>query len=74
MKSNTVKIHVGDCLESLRNLPSNSVHCCVTSPPYYNLRSYLDDSDPNKPKELGMEDLPDCAGWATGVRCGSCYV
>jgi DNA modification methylase len=30
----------GDCLQSLRSLPDESVHCVVTSPPYYGLRSY----------------------------------
>ena len=30
----------GDALEMLRTLPSNSVQCCVTSPPYYGLRDY----------------------------------
>jgi len=28
----------GDCLEVLRTLPSESVNCCITSPPYYGLR------------------------------------
>lgn len=31
---------LGDALERLRELPSESVHTCVTSPPYYNLRDY----------------------------------
>ena len=30
----------GDALEQLRYLPPESVHTCVTSPPYYNLRDY----------------------------------
>lgn len=30
----------GDALEMLRTLPAESVHCCVTSPPYDNLRTY----------------------------------
>jgi len=30
----------GDALTMLRTLPSGSVHCCVTSPPYYGLRDY----------------------------------
>lgn len=34
------EIIVGDCLESLRGLPSESVNCCVTSPPYWALRDY----------------------------------
>ena len=29
-----------DALEALRCLPDESVHCCVTSPPYYALRDY----------------------------------
>lgn len=33
-------IRIGDCLDYLRTLPSDSVHCCVTSPPYWGLRSY----------------------------------
>jgi DNA modification methylase len=36
----TVKILTGDCLEVLRTLPDESVHCCVTSPPYWGLRDY----------------------------------
>ncbi len=30
----------GDCLEVLKSLPDESIHCCVTSPPYYALRDY----------------------------------
>ena len=33
-------ILLGDALEKLRELPPESVHTCVTSPPYYNLRDY----------------------------------
>lgn len=31
---------LGDALEQLRTMPPESVHTCVTSPPYYNLRDY----------------------------------
>lgn len=31
----------GDCREVLKTLPDGSVDCCVTSPPYLGLRSYL---------------------------------
>lgn len=34
------RLLLGDALEQLRTLPSESVHTCVTSPPYYNLRDY----------------------------------
>lgn len=37
---NTFKIYVGDALERLKQLPDESVDCCVTSPPYYGLRDY----------------------------------
>ena len=30
----------GDAIEILRTLPAASVHCVVTSPPYYGLRDY----------------------------------
>ena len=33
----------GNCLEVLKTMESNTVQCCVTSPPYYGLRSYLPD-------------------------------
>jgi DNA modification methylase len=34
------KIFQGDVLEVLKTFPNDSVHTCVTSPPYYALRSY----------------------------------
>ncbi|RVP32305.1 site-specific DNA-methyltransferase [Sinorhizobium meliloti] len=33
-------IHVGDCIEAMRRMPSGSVDCVVTSPPYWGLRDY----------------------------------
>ena len=36
----TVQILTGDCRELLRALPAESVHCVVTSPPYFGLRDY----------------------------------
>ena len=36
----TVKILKGDCRDVLSTLPDDSVHCVVTSPPYWGLRSY----------------------------------
>lgn len=33
-------ILTGDALAMLRTLPDQSVHCCVTSPPYWGLRDY----------------------------------
>ena len=50
--------HQGDALESLRQLPDACIHCVVTSPPYWGLRSYLEGGDPNKDLELGAEKTP----------------
>lgn len=46
-------IHNGDCLEVLRTLPDESVHCCVTSPPYWGLRDYGHDG------QIGLEEAPE---------------
>ena len=34
------KVRQGDALARLREMPDESVHCCVTSPPYFGLRDY----------------------------------
>ena len=43
----------GDCLEVMRGMADKSVHCCVTSPPYFGLRDYGVDG------QLGLEKTPD---------------
>ena len=45
-------IYTGDCLEVLKTLPDESVHCCITSPPYYALRDYGVDG------QIGREATP----------------
>jgi len=37
---NGISIYQGNCLEVLKQLPDATVNCCVTSPPYFNLRDY----------------------------------
>jgi predicted methyltransferase len=37
-----ISILQGDCLNVLKTLPDQSVQCCVTSPPYYGLRDYIE--------------------------------
>lgn len=49
----TVEILIGDCREILRDLPPDSIHCCVTSPPYFGLRDYESED------QIGMEDSPE---------------
>ncbi len=39
----TARTLLGDCLAVLPTLKPASVQCCVTSPPYYGLRTYLPD-------------------------------
>lgn len=50
--TNGVSILIGDALTHLRSLPDASVHCCVTSPPYYGLRDY------GKAGQIGLEETP----------------
>lgn len=56
--SNTARFIVGDSLEVLRSLPSDSVDLVFTSPPFLALRSYLPDDHPDKAKEMGSEPTP----------------
>ena len=46
----SVRILVGGALKRLRELPDESVHLCVTSPPYWGLRAYQGD-----PGMIGLE-------------------
>ena len=48
-----VTILIGDCLDVLKTLPDCSVHCCVTSPPYWGLRDYGVEG------QFGMERTPE---------------
>lgn len=54
----SVNIIAGNNLESLRGMPTGFFQCCVTSPPYYGLRSYLPDGHSDKPLEIGLEPSP----------------
>ena len=48
-----IDLRLGDCLDVLRGMEDDSVHCCVTSPPYYGLRDYGMDG------QIGLEPTPD---------------
>ena len=43
----------GDCRDVLRTIQNGSVHCCVTSPPYFGLRDY------GVAGQIGLEATPD---------------
>jgi DNA modification methylase len=49
----------GDALTRLKELPSESVDCCITSPPYFGLRSYLPDGHQDKHMEIGLDATPE---------------
>lgn len=44
------EILVGDATEHLRRMPAQSVHCVMTSPPYFRLRDY------GVPGQVGLEE------------------
>ncbi|WP_371360147.1 site-specific DNA-methyltransferase [Pseudomonas sp. KT_2_4] len=46
------RVLIGDCIESMRTLPDQSVSTCVTSPPYYGLRDY------GMAGQIGLEETP----------------
>lgn len=48
----TVTIRHGDCREVLATLPAESVHCVVTSPPYWRQRDY------GMADQIGLELTP----------------
>lgn len=52
------KIINADVIEGLKQFPDCIADMCVTSPPYYGLRSYLNEDDPDKDKEVGSEETP----------------
>jgi DNA modification methylase len=52
-RANDVTIHIGDCIDILKTLPAQSVDCCITSPPYFNLRNYENSN------QIGQESTVD---------------
>lgn len=48
-----VTLHQGDVLDVLRQMPDESIDCCVTSPPYWGLRDY------GVVGQIGLEATPD---------------
>ncbi len=46
------RLLLGDCLERMRELPNQSVHTFVTSPPYFGLRDY------GMEGQIGLEETP----------------
>jgi DNA modification methylase len=58
----TATIIVGHVLDELKRMPAESVHCVVTSPPYWGLRDYklepqVWDGDPRHAHEFAEEEI-----------------
>lgn len=51
-QTDRVTVHHGSCIDVLKQLPDQSVQCCVTSPPYWGLRDY------GVFGQLGLEETP----------------
>jgi DNA modification methylase len=53
-------ILLGDSLKRLKDIPESSIHCCVTSPPYWALRDYgtavWEGGDPNCEHDWGRSN------------------
>lgn len=49
----STSILIGNCRDTLAALPERSVHCCVTSPPYWGLRDYGVEG------QIGKEESPE---------------
>jgi len=47
------KLYEEDCIDALKGIDAETVHCCVTSPPYYGLRDYGDQ------RQIGLESTPE---------------
>jgi len=45
---------IGNCLNTLKSLPDESIHSCITSPPYYGLRDYGGEEE-----QIGLEETPE---------------
>lgn len=58
MNAGKLQVISGDTRTALRQLPANSVQCCVTSPPYWGLRRYLPEGHPLAAFEIGQEKTP----------------
>ena len=64
----SVRILTGDCRELLKGLPDESVHCVVTSPPYWGLRDYGTGSAGIGLEETMVEHLRACVEVFSEVR------
>jgi DNA modification methylase len=73
-----VSLHMGHVLDVLAQMEPASVHCCVTSPPYFGLRNYQTEPQvwPDGWRgSLGDERTPFCTDAMLGRDCTDhCYL
>jgi len=48
-----IDVMIGDCRDILKDIPDESINCCVTSPPYFGLRDF------GHNKQIGLEESPE---------------
>lgn len=65
-----IRILQGDVIDKLRELPDESIHCCVTSPPYWGLRDYSSCACSTKAVGSGLR-TEEWDGFARGDATGS---
>lgn len=53
LQDTDMTLYHGDVIDVLRELPDESVHMCVTSPPFFSLRDYGVDG------QIGLEETPE---------------
>lgn len=47
------QVLIGDCRETLKSIDDETIHTCITSPPYYGLRDYGEND------QIGLEETPE---------------
>jgi len=61
-------ILLGNNIDTLKMLPDNIADCCITSPPYYGLRDYGNDS------QIGLEETPEKLGFKPSKKKATFYI
>ncbi len=67
-----------DCQEGLKQLESESINCCISSPPYYGLRDYkiepsIWDGDPDCEHDFELEEKKCGGGHSGGVETSGIF-
>ena len=55
-----INLQQGDCLELMKDVPDRSIDLTITSPPYDNLRTYINGKYENNDYEKIINELFHC--------------